>query len=396
MIRINWQGYYLDGKTAEKQAAEIQLLSDGLQIVIAKTGAVLSWPYQEIRQTQGFYKNEPVRLERGGAIPEVLLIDDDEFLTSLHRLAPKSAKRFHNPAFRSLRLRLTVYAAVGIVAAAIFSYVWGIPFLVQVITPRVPLEWEKGMGESILNIMAPKERRCENQELQQAIDEIVARLNTSSPSPYSFKVYIVKSSVVNAIALPGGNIIVFSGLIDKTESPEALAAVLAHEIQHIKLRHATKKIIEDSSTGLILSALSGDLTGSMMYGISAARTLAVLSYSRQDEEAADDGGMKMMMAANLNPEDMIKLFKTIKDENKNIKIPKYISTHPDLDNRIADLKIMTAQAKAGGHVYQGLSSDSNWEQIKKGCNETCRERIPTRRDDGRDISRSETPMTQTK
>jgi beta-barrel assembly-enhancing protease len=212
----------------------------------------------------------------------------------------------------------------------------------------------KRHGESILNILAPKERRCENQELQQAIDEIVVRLNTSSPSPYSFKVYIVKSSTVNAIALPGGSIIVFSGLIDKTESPEALAAVLAHEIQHIKLRHVTKKIIEDSSTGLILSALSGDLTGSMMYGISAARTLAVLSYSRQDEEAADDGGMKMMLAANLNPEDMIKLFKTIKDENKNIKIPQYISTHPDLDNRIADLKIITARAKAGGHVYEGL------------------------------------------
>jgi hypothetical protein len=57
LIQINWQGYYLDGRTADKQAAQIQLLNEGLKIVIVKTGVVLFWPYQEIRQTQGFYKN---------------------------------------------------------------------------------------------------------------------------------------------------------------------------------------------------------------------------------------------------------------------------------------------------------------------------------------------------
>jgi hypothetical protein len=63
LIQITWHGYYLDGKTADKQAVEIQLLHEGLKIT-TKPGAVFLWPYSEIRQTQGFYRNEPVQLER--------------------------------------------------------------------------------------------------------------------------------------------------------------------------------------------------------------------------------------------------------------------------------------------------------------------------------------------
>ena len=369
LIQITWQGYYLDGKTADKQAVEIQLLGEGLRIN-TKTGAVFLWPYQEIRQTQGFYRDEPVQLERGGKIPEILLIKDHKFLTSLHHFAPKAAKRFHNPALRGLRLRLTLYAAVGIIAVGVFSYIWGIPLLAKAITPHIPLEWEKGMGQSALSILAPEENRCKDKELQQAIDEIVARLSAADPGPYSFKVFVVKSPIFNAVALPGGNIVVFGGLLEKTQSPEALAAVLAHEIQHIKKRHVTKRIIEDSSTGLIISAVSGDVTGSMLYGVKIARNLAMLRYSRQDEEEADKGGMKTLLAANIDPQAMINFFEIMKEKNQKFKMPQYLSTHPDLDERISRLKTIIAQAKTSPHAYTKLSASNNWNQLKKGCTAT--------------------------
>ena len=365
MIQITWQGYYLDGKTADKQAVEIQLQSESLRIT-TKTGAVFFWPYQEIRQTQGFYRDEPVQLERGGKIPEILLIKDHEFLTSLHNFTPKAVKRFHNPAQRGLRLRLTIYAAAGIIALGFFFYIWGIPLLAKAITPHIPLSWEKGMGESILSMVAPEEKLCNDKKLQQAIDEIVARLSAADPGPYSFKVFVVKSPIFNAVALPGGNIVVFGGLLEKTPSPEALAAVLAHEMQHIKKRHVTKRIIEDSSTGLIISAVSGDVTGSMLYGVKIAHNLAMLSYSRQDEEEADAGGMKTLLAANIDPEAMIHFFEIMKEKNHKFKMPQYLSTHPDLDERIARLKTIIAQAKTSRHNYVKLSAGNNWNQLKKG------------------------------
>ena len=366
MIQITWHGYYLDGKTADKQAVEIQLLHEGLKITTGP-GAVFLWPYQEIRQTQGFYRNEPVQLERGGKIPEILIIQDHKFLTSLHHFTPKAAKRFHNPALRGLRLRLTIYAAAGIIAAGIFFYVWGIPLLAKAITPHVPVEWEEGMGQSALSFLAPEKDRCTNKELQQAVDEIVARLSAADPGSYSFNVFVVKSPIFNAVALPGGNIVVFGGLLEATQSPEALAAVLAHEMQHIKKRHVTKRILEDFSTGLIISAVSGDVTGSMLYGVKIAQNLAILSYSRQDEEEADAGGMKMLLAANIDPQAMISFFEIMKDKNSKFIMPQYLSTHPDTDERISHLKTIIARAKTSGQAYTKLAAGSNWNQLKKGC-----------------------------
>ena len=366
MIQITWHGYYLDGKTADKQAVEIQLLHEGLKITTGP-GAVFLWPYQEIRQTQGFYRNEPVQLERGGKIPEILIIQDHKFLTSLHHFTPKAAKRFHNPALRGLRLRLTIYAAAGIIAAGIFFYVWGIPLLAKAITPHVPVEWEEGMGQSALSFLAPEKDRCTDKELQQTIDEIVARLSAADPGSYSFNVFVVKSPIFNAVALPGGNIVVFGGLLEATQSPEALAAVLAHEMQHIKKRHVTKRILEDFSTGLIISAVSGDVTGSMLYGVKIAQNLAILSYSRQDEEEADAGGMKMLLAANIDPQAMISFFEIMKDKNSKFIMPQYLSTHPDTDERISHLKTIIARAKTSGQAYTKLAAGSNWNQLKKGC-----------------------------
>lgn len=365
-ILINWKGYYLDGKTADKQPVKIQLLNEGLRIS-NQSGYAFLWKYQEIKQTQGFYDNEPVQLERDVNILEILIIEDQEFLTSLHHFAPKEAKRFHNPAFRSLRLRLILYATIGLIAIGIFTYVWGIPLLAEVIAPHVPLAWEKGMGQSILNIMAPEKSRCKDKALNQAIEQIVARLNPSGSSHYEFKVFVINSPIFNAFALPGGNIIVFSGLLEKMESPESLAAVLAHEMQHIKKRHVTKRVIEDSSTGVMLSAVSGDVTGSMLYGMKIARTLATLSYSRQDEEEADAEGIKMMIAANLDPEAMVSFFQTIKEKNVRLKIPQYISTHPDTEQRISKIKSLKAQLELNSTFYTKLLVGKDWNEIKKVC-----------------------------
>jgi len=364
LVSINWQGYYLDGKTATKRDAEIQLLDEGLKIRTSD-GLTLMWPYTEIRQTQGFYENEPVSLERGEKITEMLVIRDQAFLNSLHRFMPKKAKRFHNPALRGLRLRLTVCAAAVLVVMGALIYLWGIPLAAKVVTPRIPVQWEKGMGESLLGILAPEENRCLDPELQKALDEMKSRLNPSGP--YEFRIYITTSPVVNAVALPGGNIVVFRGLLEKTKSPEELAGVLAHEMQHIQKRHVTKRIIENSSTGLIVSAISGDVTGAMVYGVKAAHNLAMLSYSRQDEEEADAEGMKMFLKAGFDPESMISFFRILKEEKTMPQIPQYLSTHPDTDQRIRRLQDIADRSRNDHPAYRNLSFTDQWEILKKRC-----------------------------
>ena len=265
-------------------------MREGLEITTAAGGTRL-WPYRELRQTQGAYAGEEVRLERGGELPETLLVPDAAFLQSLHEAAPDVGPRFHDPRRRSARLRWTIVAAGGVLAATVAIYLWGIPLLAALVTPHVPVAWEETLGRSAVSYLAPPERRCGDPALGVAMDAIVARLLAAGPpSPYTMRVYVVNRPVVNALAAPGGHVVIFHGLLERTGTPEELAGVIAHELQHILRRHTTRAVIQDVGTGLLLMALTGDMTGPLAYGLETARALGELRYSRRAEEEADRRG----------------------------------------------------------------------------------------------------------
>jgi hypothetical protein len=184
-MRTDWPGSYLDGRTAVRQPARVRLMREGLEISTAEGGTRL-WPYRELRQTQGAYAGEEVRLERGGELPETLLIADAAFLQSLHEVAPHVGPRFHDLRRRAARLRWTIVAAGGVLAATVAIYLWGIPLLAALVTPHVPVAWEETLGRSAVTYLAPSERRCGDAALGAAMDAIVARLMAAGPpAPYT-------------------------------------------------------------------------------------------------------------------------------------------------------------------------------------------------------------------
>src|SRR3990172_9034033 len=212
---IEWQGYYLDGKTASRQQATIQLMPTGLEVT-TESGQTLWWPYDEIRQTQGFHSGEQVRLEKGGENPEAVVIPDAGFLADLHRLAPQTATRFHDPSHRKFRVPLTILAAVAVIGISVALYLWGIPAVASLIAPHVPVLWEERLGLAVVENLAPSEKRCADPNRTQVIDDIMTKLTTPlTMSPYTFRVIVVNSPVVNAFAAPGGYIVVFRGLIQQ-------------------------------------------------------------------------------------------------------------------------------------------------------------------------------------
>lgn len=365
MIQLTWNGFYLDGKTAQKKAATVELSVDSLKIRVAP-GEELVWSLDEVRQVQGYYGREPVQLVRGNKeTPEILIIDDPAFLLHLHKLSPGKTGHLHNPARRSIRARLTVSAAVGILVLGASIYLWGIPFIAGIITPLIPVAWEKGLGQSVLEILAPEDTQCRDPELNDALARITSILTAHETRRYTFKIYVIESEQVNAIALPGGSIILFSGLIQQSGSPEEIAGVIAHEIQHITRRHATKRIIEQSSTGFMISAVTGDMTGAMVYTVKIADTLAHLRYSRQDEDEADREGMKMILAAGIDPSGMIRLYEKIGDRGTLPGFLRYVSTHPDMDQRVQRLRKLAV--RDGPRRYRNLPAKDSWDRIKHRC-----------------------------
>lgn len=364
-MRIEWQGYYLDGKTASRQRATIQLMPTGLQVT-TESGQTLRWSYGEIRQTQGFHSGEQVRLEKGGENPEAVVIPDAGFLTDLHRLAPQTTARFHGPSHRKLRVPLIVLAAVAAIGISAALYLWGIPAAAALIAPHVPVAWEERLGQSVVENLAPPEKRCTDQNGTEMINGIMTRLTTPLTTPhYTFRVVVVNSPVVNAFAAPGGYIVVFRGLLAQTKTPEELAGVLAHEMQHILKQHTTRALLQHASIGLLLTALAGDTSGAMTKGLESARTIGLLRYSRENEEEADREGMQLLLKAGINPEGMIAFFERL--NQKGMEVPtflKYLSTHPTTEDRIERLKSLSGQSL---HRSEKLIPNYDWSDIGKIC-----------------------------
>ena len=364
-MQLQWFGYYFDGQSANRRTARIYLEPGNLRVDL-DNGVMLNWPYTEIRQSQGAYAGEQVRLEHGGEPAEVLLIDDDSFLASFHQLLPSRAGGFHNPAKRTQRFQLTIVAACASVALIVAGYFWGIPTLAKIAAPWVPVSWEEQLGQSVLEYVAPAEQRCSDPVRLARIENMVgAMLASQGETNYRIKIHVVNQPLFNALAAPGGHIVIFRGLLDRTETAEELAGVLAHEVQHILKRHVTRSLLEYASTSFLVAAVLGDASGMVSFGVEAAQMVAQMRFSRQHELEADEAGLKMLLAGQIDPTGMIAFFEAVrKEEGQMAAALSYVSTHPHTEMRIARLKNLIA---ANVSRPQKLLPDYSWEDIKKIC-----------------------------
>src|SRR2546422_7859462 len=358
-------GHYLDGRSAARRQASIRLTPTGLEITL-EGGASLWWPLREVRQTQGFYAGEQIRLERAGPLPETLLVDDPGFLGSLHAAAPALGRRFHDPRRRRARVLFTIVAAVTAVAAGTVLYVWGIPAAAGLLAARVPVSWEERLGQAAVNQLTASRRRCVDPEREAAIGAIVKRLLDPVPRvPYTFRVTVLDDRTVNAFAVPGGQVVLLRGLVERLRTPEELAGVLAHELQHVIQRHATRLLLQHASTGLVLVAVSGDITGAMAYGIESARVLGTLRYSRHLESEADVEGLRMLLAADVDPRGMIAFFETMRAAERGASATfRYLASHPLAAERVEALKQL-----AGSHTkeFRPLLPGRDWTDVRRVC-----------------------------
>ncbi len=212
-LQTEWPGIYFDGVTATPHRVTIQVRPSSIQI-IAKSGGQLSWEYQEVRQTQGKYSGEEVRFERGNGICETLAVADGKILDSLHHIAPDHVTHFHNPARRRQRLLMTILAGIASIPLLWAAFSWGIPLISAPITTLIPIAWEENLGEFLTTELAPPDKQCTDSKALTALNTIVTSLSDSlNSNPYTFQVHLVDSTYVNALAAPGGHIIVFRELL---------------------------------------------------------------------------------------------------------------------------------------------------------------------------------------
>lgn len=361
-MRLDWEAAYLDGRSAARQRATVRIGRAALEITLAGSNTRMLWPYRELRQTQGTYAGEHVRLERGGDLSEALLVTDVGFLRAVRETAPEA--RFHDPRRRRFRAGLVFVALVAAVGLALGIYFFALPAAAGVVASRVPVTWEAKLGDAILEHFA-EGARCEDQPRQARIDAIAsAVLKPAQPTPYRFRIAVVDSETVNAIAAPGGAIIVFRGLLERAESAEELAGVLAHEFQHVLHRHATRAIFQQASAGVLMAAIVGDVSAIVAFGLEGARMLGELSMSRQAEAEADRDGMRMLHEAGVDTAGMVAFFEKLARREDDPGRLRYLMSHPAPAERLATLRALAAQWP---RQTTRLMSEEEWKDVRKMC-----------------------------
>ena len=408
-----FSGTFYDGKSANKYPVKLRLTAQQLELNFPD-GHQIQWPYTAL-QLSRTNSTGPVRLERPTSnpdiIPEAIVIEDPRFLHEAQRVAPGALGNVWNqPHKRSLRYMLVILALVVLPPLIFAIWVYAIPAMTDAVADRIPTDWEEKMGKDYFKTLFRDSIKEPDPQVRKALDTISKRLLTAVPDqPYHFKIHVHPSKMVNAMALPGGTIVVFQGLINATETPEELAGVLAHEFQHVLKRHSTRNIVRSEAInlfGLIISGNSDSMTNVILQ---AGSVLEHLRYSRQLESQADAEGMKMMLATHVDPKGMIRVFEKLeeeqhrqlekmkknkktadsgkkdsakkKDSNKKQKetkgsdeedatLPewtKYLSTHPEGNDRVEVLKKLS---KRSVQKPRPLLPGFDWKKMYRETKET--------------------------
>jgi predicted Zn-dependent protease len=160
---------------------------------------------------------------------------------------------------------------------------------------------------------------------------------------HEWDVRVFESDEVNAFALPGGRIGVYTGLLRVAENQHQLAAVIGHEIGHVIARHANARVSNQLAAELGVGAVAG-ATGMdpQLIGM-GANLLLIMPYSRADESEADILGLEYMARAGFDPRQSVLLWQNMGRE-AGARPPEFLSTHPSPGTRIRDLERMMPQA----------------------------------------------------
>jgi len=401
--RTGFAGMYYDGKSANAWPVRLFLQPTQMEMVFSD-GHRVAWSYSAVKLSRAGSRG-PIRMERktvqNDSLPEALVIENPDFLQAAHEVAPNALGNLWNrPHQRRLRYLLLILALV-IIPPFLFSlWVYGIPATTDYIAEHVPPEWEENLGQNYVHNLFKEPLKEPDEKTRKALDIITERLLKTVPNqPYHFHVYVHPADVVNAFALPGGTIVIFQGLINASETPEELAGVLAHEFQHVLKRHSTRAIIRSEAIHFLLLIVSGNSDSMTNVILEAGSVLEFLRFSRALETEADAEGMKMMLAAGVDPQGMVRMYEKLEkahaseseeddekdpeketpaknsggepsgeldsEEDEDSLLPewmKYLSTHPATQERVEKLKTMAEQSN---QPVRPLLPDVDWKTLHR-------------------------------
>jgi beta-barrel assembly-enhancing protease len=243
-------------------------------------------------------------------------------------------------------------AGFGALSALVLALGYFAPTL---LAPLVPRSVEQAYGDALVGDFGGK--YCSSALGDAALKRLTARLD---PQPGELNVRVVDLPVVNAAALPAGNIVLFDKLFEEVETPEELAGILAHEIAHVRRRHVTAAMLREFGISIFTTALGGTTAGNV-------EGFVALTFTRRAEGEADGEAIAMMERAAISPAPTARFFKRLKKleapETRLDPAFAYLSSHPLSGARAKRFE----SAARRGAAYTPALTDREWAELRAIC-----------------------------
>lgn len=248
---------------------------------------------------------------------------------------PKHSTRNPPPSNRQLLILLGMF--VGLILGAIWLVSWLVTSLVWLIPPSV----EQQLGALVV---PSYERLSQASPAQDTLNQLLDRLETNLPpqrQQRDYQVLYVPESTVNALAIPGDRIIIYSGLVQQVHSENELMMVLGHELGHFAHRDHLRSIGRELLLPVAIAALIGD--NSWVYSSAAVIFGAVskAQYSQSQERQADEFGLQLLHKTYGHVAGATDFFARL-SQQPNLDLA-FLSTHPAPGKRVTELKQLIEQ-----------------------------------------------------
>src|SRR5215471_1097243 len=203
--------------------------------------------------------------------------------------------------------------------------------------------------------------------LTQLGKRLTDHLNTNSVL-YPWEFHCVNDRSINAFALPGGYVFVNRGAIEAADNEAELAAVMAHELSHVALRHgtnqATKAQAAQAGVGIFGAIFGGSTGGALLTQLGSFTAGGVLlKYSRSAETQADVMGTQVLYDSSYDPRAMAQFFEKLEQESKGKNPAEFLSDHPSPDHRVE--RVNEEIEKLGGIPANAQRDSADFEAAKR-------------------------------
>jgi hypothetical protein len=243
----------------------------------------------------------------------------------------------------------------GIVSILVVAVIMLTP---QWLAPLIPSSLERKMGDALIGDFGG--RFCGTEKGSAALKKLSGSLDKNIGD---LQIEVANIDMLNAVALPGGKIIIFQGLLDQAKSPDEVAGVLAHEMGHVRKRHVMQSLLRQMGLSLVLGGIDGNAGGIVNGALGA-------TYTRASEAEADQYSIAALSAANVSPiatasffERLAKLDGSAEGEGQLQAVTGYLSSHPLSTSR----KKAFENSVKPGRDYKPILSYNEWIELKTMC-----------------------------